>query len=556
VIALGNRIRTLLGRPLLLSVAAIALTMLVLVLALPPALMQNDEGVKLIQAQSLWQTGWRSRALPYPGATLDSTGAYFPLRPPFAWWHSGHWYGLYPTPFVALSALAWRLGGLRAIFLLPWAAAVAAVALTGLCAERATGKPAAGAFAAFSVAVATPLALYGTLHFEHTIGVALLLGALVLIADPAPSWQKLILAGVLIGLGPMFRTELYCAPFAVVPFALVLWGPRPRTLGRLLVVGGVALLLVSVHWLWNQLAFDTWEPVVSVNRMYNRRLLRTKSLSMFFPDSVPMLFGRAPWQALALAALAGLCPTTRAPVRWLKLLLGTMAALWVGYLSWRALHLSGTGVGRTVLGCFATAPVLVLGLVRGPWPSGATGRLGAACVAGGATFAAAIYWFDLEAKAGGLQLGARYMLPAVPLLCVGAVELLWSRPRLLAPAVALLGALSVAATLINLKAEAKIRRENADVIAAVRSTDGPVITNFFWVPHVLAPIYFERPIFRTSFSSEMLVVDLFKHGVRKVVRVHGGLVEHRGDQVIVKQDEVVLGPQQVIVYSLASGEEP
>jgi hypothetical protein len=213
--------------------AVAAVLTLVGIFALPRGLASGDEGVKLIEAQSLGKSG---RVLTYPAAEMDAEGRFFPLRPPFAFRREGKWYGLYPIPFVAVSSVAWRLGGFRAIFLLPWLAAVASVALAGRLAKSA--------LVAAMVALATPLPIYGTLHWEHSVAVAMVLGALL--ALRTPTGPRLVLAGLLIGIGPAIRTELYCVPAAAIVFVMLAWPVRDWW--RLLVCGSVALTVCVFFW--------------------------------------------------------------------------------------------------------------------------------------------------------------------------------------------------------------------------------------------------------------------------------------------------------------------
>src|SRR5262245_26391239 len=117
--------------------AAAAVLSLAGLFAMPRGLASGDEGVKLIEAHSLLASGFTNRALTYPAIQMDPEGRFFPLRPPFVFRREGRFYGLYPIPFAALSALGWRVAGFRGIFLVPWLAAVAAVALAGLLGRRA-----------------------------------------------------------------------------------------------------------------------------------------------------------------------------------------------------------------------------------------------------------------------------------------------------------------------------------------------------------------------------------------------------------------------------------
>jgi hypothetical protein len=195
------------------------------------------------------------------------------------------------------------------------------VLLAGLLGERALGSSRAGAAVAAAAALATPLLLYGTLHWEHTLAVAVVLGTFVLLARPNPGWRRLVGAGVLIGVGPALRTELYCVPFAVAAFACVAWGVNRRTLARLVLMGAGALAVASCFWLWNWLAVGTWDPVVTVNRRVNQRRDRWPSLELLFADGRHDRWGR-PWQICALAMLAGLLPSHRKPLLWARFIMG------------------------------------------------------------------------------------------------------------------------------------------------------------------------------------------------------------------------------------------
>jgi hypothetical protein len=528
------------------------------VLLLPAGFFSGDEGIKLLEGQALLASGWKSRALAYPGGILDPTHVHFPLRPPFAWVHGTSWYGLYPIPFPALTALGFAAFGLRGLFLVPWACATLSVLLCGILATRALGSPSAGAAVALAAAVTTPLLLYGTLHWEHTAAVALTLGVLVLLSAPEPRLWRLITAGVLVGLGPTVRTELYCLPVAVVAFVLFCWGARLRTLWRLAIIGAAALVPAGLFWVWNQWSFGTWDPVVEIDRRLVIRRHQSDSMALFFPRRAAPWLGQKPWALLVLATAIGLVPERNRVLCWLRALGGALVCIWAATLAYHALSLGKVGVDRTIIGLFAATPLALLGLLRGPCPSGDPRRIGPACIAAAIALSVTMYLCDLEAHTGGLQLGSRYLLPAAPLFLVGAADLIRLRPRTAGPAAALLGAISIAATVVNLRAEIGLRRSNADLLAAVTQTDCPfVVTNFFWVPQVLAPIYPERKIFWAGFDGgDHVLGDLYGRGVRCVVRAEGGIRPHRGPVVEAAPQRVVLPPERVVVYRLESSGEP
>ena len=494
--------------------AAAAAVTLVGVFAMPRGFASGDEGVKLIEAQS------PGRPLTYPAAELDPEGRFFPLRPPFAFRRGGQWYGLYPMPFVAVSALAWRAGGFRAIFLLPWLAAVASVALAGLLARSA--------LTAALVALTTPLLLYGTLHWEHSLAVAMVLGALLALREP--TWARLAIAGVLIGAGPAIRTELYCVPAAAIVFVMLSW-PR-REWWKLVPCGAIALAVAGAFWLWNLHTVGMWDPVVAVNRGF----LKNQPQQW---DGLALLFAQAPhvWALPLLALAAGFLPR-----RW-RVWAALGCAAWAAGLSLRAIALHRD---PTLTGFLLVSPLAILGL---PLRKNAYAAAGVALIA-------ALMMTDLArlVGGGGLQFGSRYLLPAAPLLLIGAVELVRESPRLLAPAAAALALISTVATGIGVRDEAVIRARNARLVAAVEQSGArDVITHLFWVPQVLAPLWPTHRIY--AWSDDKLFGDLLARGITRVVRVHGGITELHEPRLLVQPAEHLLD-DAVVVYSLARSEEP
>src|SRR5262249_61951705 len=112
----------------------------------------------------------------------------------------------------------------------------------------------------------------------------------------------------------------------------------------------------------------------------------------------------------------------------------------------------------------------------------------------------------------------------------GAAARLRERPRASLPAAIVLGLLSLAATAINLRAEARLRASNAQVMAAVAATPAQdVVTSFRWAPQMLAPLYLEKRIYLDIDDS--VLGRMVERGITEVVRVHAGLQPHRSAQV-------------------------
>ena len=493
--------------------ATAAILTLAGVFAMPRGFASGDEGVKLIEAQSL-----PSRALTYPAGEMDSEGRFFPLRPPFAFRRDGKWYGLYPPAFPAVSKLGWMLGGFRGIFILPWLAAVVSVALCGVLARSA--------WVAALSALTTPLLIYGTLHWEHSVAVAMVLGAIL--ALRTPSWPRLVAAGLLIGAGPAIRTELYCVPAAAIAFVALAWPMREWW--RLLVCGAVAITVAVGFWYSNLRTVGMWDPVVLVNRGF----LVNQPQKW---DGFALLFAQARhvWPLVALALGAGFLPGR------LRIACVLGACAWAAGLS---IHALVSNHDPTLTGFLLVSPILILGLPL---------RKNPYAVAGTALIAAMMAT-DLAriVGGGGLQFGSRYLLPAAPLLLIGAVELVRGS-RLLVPVAAVLALISIAATGLNVRNEAILRARNARLCAAVEQSGArDVIANLFWVPQVLAPLWSSHRIY--AWSDDKLFNLLIDRGITRVVRVHGGITELHEPKLMIRPEQQL--DDGVVVYSLARSDEP
>jgi hypothetical protein len=208
----------------------------------------NDCGNKALVAQRLLETGYRELGFDHPAAPVDPAARAFPIAPPFATaWEKG-FVSVYPPAYAALAApflAVFGPVGLR----LPAALAVAACAgLLTLWLAAAVGSARAfGAGAA--LALATPLFFYGITVWEHSLTVALGLGAWMLAARYAP--VRLFWAGWLVASACWLREELALMGIALALAALVQWR-RPAAVlwlaaGALLPVAGLLALNEFVY---------------------------------------------------------------------------------------------------------------------------------------------------------------------------------------------------------------------------------------------------------------------------------------------------------------------
>jgi hypothetical protein len=168
----------------------------------------GDCGAKALLARHLVSTGFGSLVFDYPASALDPSGAAFPIVPPFAVRHGNDFVSQYPPAYPAVAApfLAW-LGpaGLR----VPAALGAAACAfLFAVWTAPVFGVRWASA-GGIVLTVATPLFFYGVTVWEHSITVALVLGAVVALARRDPG--RFVLGGSLVAAAGWFREETLLA---------------------------------------------------------------------------------------------------------------------------------------------------------------------------------------------------------------------------------------------------------------------------------------------------------------------------------------------------------
>jgi len=182
-----------------------------------------DTGLRRLQAQNVRFTPWPELDLPYPGQWLDPALKFVPLAPPVRFQQDGQ---IFLTPPAAIAILSqpfirrWGDAGERVV---PVLAGLLSVALTAFLVRRWTDRPAwLGVCAA---GLATPLLFYSLNFWEHTLAVALGLGAVALaFGAETPSRGALALSGVLTGLAVAAREEMIL--LGAITLILMLWRGR------------------------------------------------------------------------------------------------------------------------------------------------------------------------------------------------------------------------------------------------------------------------------------------------------------------------------------------
>jgi hypothetical protein len=175
-----------------------------------------DHDIKYLAASSLLHH-WNNAAIPYPLKSLDPSGRY--TLPLTAWVH-GHQYAGYSLPFELLAAAAMSLFG-PAGLVLPPILGTSALLTIQLQLASALGLKGRREVLLLATVAATPVFFYSLVFWEHTWGVAFLLGGLTFLIvgatrDQPSAWLGSVAGGLFAGAVLMRRETLIPAALALV----------------------------------------------------------------------------------------------------------------------------------------------------------------------------------------------------------------------------------------------------------------------------------------------------------------------------------------------------
>lgn len=136
----------------------------------------------------------------------------------------GKYFSVFPYPFPAVSAPFYALWGVRGYYVIPIVSLWVVWIVLYLAMHRAAVDPCMEAALLFAFVFATPVMLYAATFWEHTLGLALALGAIVYTlryGDEVPGATGPKLAGTALGLAVWFRPETLALIAALVPAAFI-----------------------------------------------------------------------------------------------------------------------------------------------------------------------------------------------------------------------------------------------------------------------------------------------------------------------------------------------
>ncbi|MBI3396101.1 MAG: hypothetical protein HY042_09720, partial [Spirochaetia bacterium] len=227
----------------------------------PRYVFTGDSLNKLVQAEALIQSGFKSEELHYPAHNVDPRYEFFPFTAAYHLQINGRHLGQYPLFYSVLSALLTMSAGALA---LPWMSVVSAVAMMLLL--RFYWK--ARTFTLMFAMLGTGMLIYAVQYSEVILSVVLGFAGLSLILAGEKSVARALAGGVLAGLGVWLRLEGILFFGALGLAWLIVRGLRSAFTSNLL-PASIAFAVTVLAFL----AFNQWD----YGHILGPRYLATKS---------------------------------------------------------------------------------------------------------------------------------------------------------------------------------------------------------------------------------------------------------------------------------------
>jgi hypothetical protein len=235
------------------ALAGLALLLVYVGLSLlmdPKGYLGADTGAKVYTLEAMDRDGSARPVLSFWAESLDPDGELHPIFDSRR--VDGGWVHVTTLPMLEAARPLYALGGYRLALLLPMLGSVGAAFAARAIARRLRASD-DGWSAFWVVGLASPVAVYALDFWEHSIGLACMVGAVVLLLDVAEGKSPLraIWAGGLLGSAATLRTEAFVYAAVTVLVVCVLQTVRSRMLGRSVLTGALAVLGFAGPWFAN-----------------------------------------------------------------------------------------------------------------------------------------------------------------------------------------------------------------------------------------------------------------------------------------------------------------
>ncbi len=475
----------------------------------PNAVWSPDEGAKWFQMINLrYEAGHLAYDIAYPGRELDPTLQFALSNTPDDLFrvrdHSLYFQRLPIFPLLSRPFFQWL--GAYGLYVLPavGGALISLLALSLL-------EPGDRRLTMWVLIVlGSPVAIYATLFWEHTLASALALLGVWLAFQPLPekfarprwAWARWLGAGILFGVSISLRQEL---AILVLAFISAYWLLARKSLRRILLTAVVMALMVLPYPFLHQ-------------ALFGGQAMPDNTTYLFYPF---MYLRQAGWRIIP-ELLIGPSAAESINPGWLgnvwtvaalgTILVGFWPAHWRGRQSLLGLGLAIGAVAaiaflftpvpyRSAHGLLFTTPWAVLGLcrMREVWQrSGTHMRILVLTVGLGLLgYIVGIAGLRLSSPQGGLEWGARFALTFYPLLALIAA---WDwQAKTWGIAASLIGVLVLAGIGFQVRGMGVIRHDkqiNAALNQAIMATpDAYVVSDLMWLPYNTAPLTVPKAIF-------------------------------------------------------------
>ncbi len=490
-----------------------------------------DSAVRLVQVESLVRNGMQGLAVPYPAASIDPQGRYFPFGPWFHFVRNGRYYISYPPYFSAMVAPLYRAFGVPGLVALPVVSGLGAIWVTYTVLRRHTPELAVGG--SLALGLATPLVIYSTVFWDHAPVVFLCSSALglllkVLTDDIDHHRRFLFFAGLLLGSGLWLRNEMYIFILAVV-VAWICLGP-PRRLGSSVVLVAGIMMPAGILWIFNRQLSGSllgWKASGLAASRANGvvETMLGQQAYAWLSDKLGNLYYQLispDYYAFNRQAVLGGVATAALFAVAIVLLRSGVARRWERVLVAGGLLAAATALlillQRTdISGLLPVVPFLVLAWLPGPVSAWERFLWAVVCV-----FTAGIV---VTGTHGGLQWGPRYLLPILPslvwLVAAGVARVRDSVPGIwpslrFAGSVLLGVSLLVQASGVDQVSEKMAANAHVnDLLRAGRSDI--IVTPLEWITLGSGPVFFDKALMLVAGPDQFrrLVVDFSE---RRVLR--------------------------------------
>ncbi|MEA2573964.1 MAG: hypothetical protein QOH93_1262 [Chloroflexia bacterium] len=536
-------------KPAILSLILLAALYVAALISMPPeGLTQHDAGAKYLQVRNLrLAPNGLDWSINYPARPLDPELRFVPFRDRQHYIDGERIYLQWPIFLGLLTRIPWKVLGFWGLYVVPLLSGLGTLWAAYLLALKVGVSPRLAWTAIPLLGLATPVSIYSLLFFEHTLAALLvtlsLLSGFVAVRSGQPASRALWLNAALVAVAIYFRSELYVLALVMgLVYAYMVWRDRAWRRAFRQWVGAFAISLVPL-WVFYAVTEGTILPLHAIWYFQGSDSSSSGGIELpavryiasagwrvvpdflFGPQSFPSsprfpfwaeMLGLVGLALCALLAVAKLLRVRDGIDRW------RLPALGLGLLLLAVPSLFAVLSGElyyNLHGFLLASPFVALAL----WPAGGdttqTTREERQPLSPQSWLQiVTLLYVGLHALIisvlSGLgpisrhEWGQRYLLPAYPALVVLAllaitrmVEAYRGRSFALYRVVPVLatGLLALLGVLLSVRGYAATFTERTQVVAwqALAGTlpgREPIVTDVWWLPLNLAPVFYTRPI--------------------------------------------------------------